>query len=89
LCWRVAIRIGFEDRGLLFTGDALVTADTAIGRAGPRLLCRAYTQDSQRALHSLEFLAHERAELVLPGHGDPWTGDPAEAAHLAWLAGTV
>jgi glyoxylase-like metal-dependent hydrolase (beta-lactamase superfamily II) len=79
----------FENHGLLFTGDALVTADTAVGRVGPRLLCRALTQDSRQAMHSLGRLADEQAALVLPGHGHPWTGGSAEAARLARLAGAI
>jgi glyoxylase-like metal-dependent hydrolase (beta-lactamase superfamily II) len=79
----------FEHHGLLFTGDALVTADTVVGRVGPRLLCRAFTQDSPQAARSLGRLGEEQAELVLPGHGDPWAGGSAEAARLAQLAGTI
>jgi glyoxylase-like metal-dependent hydrolase (beta-lactamase superfamily II) len=79
----------FEQQGLLFTGDALVTADTIVSRVGPRLLCRALTQDSGEAVRSLGRLAEEQAELVLPGHGEPWAGGAAEAARLAQLAGTI
>jgi glyoxylase-like metal-dependent hydrolase (beta-lactamase superfamily II) len=77
----------FEQQGLLFTGDALVTADAVLGRAGPRVLCRAFTQNSEQALRSLDRLAAANADGVLPGHGDPWRRGSAEAVGLARLAG--
>jgi glyoxylase-like metal-dependent hydrolase (beta-lactamase superfamily II) len=79
----------FEKQGVLFTGDALVTVDTAIGRIGPRVLCGAFTEDSDRALLSLDRLAVTDMPLVLPGHGEPWTDGSAEAVRLARLAGTA
>jgi glyoxylase-like metal-dependent hydrolase (beta-lactamase superfamily II) len=78
----------FEKQGLLFSGDALVTVDTAIGRVGPRVLCDAFTLDTPRALHSLERLAVTNAQVVLPGHGEPWIQGAAEAVRRARLAGT-
>jgi glyoxylase-like metal-dependent hydrolase (beta-lactamase superfamily II) len=79
----------FERQGLVCTGDALVTADTAIGRIGPRVLCGAFTQDIPRALRSLERLANTDMRLLLPGHGEPWFDGAAQAARLASRAGTV
>jgi glyoxylase-like metal-dependent hydrolase (beta-lactamase superfamily II) len=79
----------FERHGVLLTGDALVTADTAIGRIGPRVLCGAFTEDSQQALRSLDRLAATHMRLVLPGHGEPWSDGSAEAVRLAKLAGAA
>jgi glyoxylase-like metal-dependent hydrolase (beta-lactamase superfamily II) len=79
----------FEKQGVLFTGDALVTVDTAIGRVGPRVLCRAFTEDSEQALLSLDRLAQSDMAVVLPGHGEPWGKGSAEAARLAKLAGAA
>jgi glyoxylase-like metal-dependent hydrolase (beta-lactamase superfamily II) len=79
----------FDKHGVLFTGDALVTVDTAIGRVGPRVLCGAFTEDSGKALLSLDRLAVTDIPLVLPGHGEPWTEGSAEAVRLARLAGTA
>jgi glyoxylase-like metal-dependent hydrolase (beta-lactamase superfamily II) len=65
-----------EQRGLLFTGDALVTLDVARGprgQAGPQIVRGPHTDDATRALESLDVLAATRARVVLPGHGDPWT----------------
>jgi glyoxylase-like metal-dependent hydrolase (beta-lactamase superfamily II) len=79
----------FEQAGLLFTGDALVTIDTVLGRVGPRVLCRAFTQNSEQGLRSLDRLAAANVEVVLPGHGDPWQRGSAAAASLARMAGTL
>jgi glyoxylase-like metal-dependent hydrolase (beta-lactamase superfamily II) len=79
----------FDKQGVLFTGDALVTVDTVIGRVGPRVLCRAFTQDSDQALLSLDRLGVTDMRLVLPGHGEPWEKGSSEAARLARLAGVV
>ena len=63
----------FEERGLVFTGDALVTHDVYSGRSGPRLSARASNEDSQAALASLQ-RGDLDVDLVLPGHGPAWTG---------------
>ena len=59
-----------------FTGDALVTIDDLTGGVGPRVLCRAFTENSQQALASLDQLSRLAADLLLPGHGEPWRGAP-------------
>ena len=77
----------FPDHGVAFTGDALVTEDAAIGRTGPCLICRAFTQDSRAAMASLDVLAGLDARLTLTGHGQPWPDAPAGAAREARAAG--
>ena len=77
----------FADRGLLFTGDALVTYDGTTGHHGPTIISRAFTHDSREALASLTALAAIDAGLLLPGHGEPVPGTPADAAALARSAG--
>jgi glyoxylase-like metal-dependent hydrolase (beta-lactamase superfamily II) len=79
----------FEDRDVVFTGDALVTHDVYSGRSGPRLSARASNEDSQAALASLQRIGALRARLVLPGHGDAWTDGATEAASLARAAGAA
>jgi len=61
-----------EERGILLTGDALVTLDPYTGRTGPRVVARAATARSDEALASLSLLAETDARLVLPGHGEAW-----------------
>lgn len=72
-----------EDRGVLLAGDALVTLDVLSREKGPRLLPRALTDDPPAARASLDALEHLGADLLLPGHGDPWRGTPAEAVRQA------
>ncbi|QKW20113.1 MBL fold metallo-hydrolase [Kitasatospora sp. NA04385] len=79
----------FPDRGLLFTGDALVTHDGLTGHTGPTLVCRGFTHDSRTALASLDQLDElTEATLLLPGHGRPFDGDPRSATHQARQAGS-
>ncbi|MDF2990461.1 MAG: Zn-dependent hydrolase [Microbacterium sp.] len=61
------------DRGVLFSGDALVTLDPYTGRTGPQVVARAATADSAAAVAVLDELTRTGADTVLPGHGDPWT----------------
>ncbi len=59
-----------EDRGVLFSGDALVTLDTVTGATGPRLI--RWNDDADEAAASYERLRALDVPLVLPGHGAPW-----------------
>jgi glyoxylase-like metal-dependent hydrolase (beta-lactamase superfamily II) len=77
----------FADRGLLFTGDALITYDGITGYQGPTIASRAFTHDSGAALASLTALDAINDGLLLPGHGDPFPGTPADAAAQARSAG--
>jgi glyoxylase-like metal-dependent hydrolase (beta-lactamase superfamily II) len=77
----------FAERGLLFTGDALVTYDGLTGHVGPTLVCRGFTHDTAAALASLDRLAQLPASVVLPGHGKPFTGGPRAAVEQARHAG--
>ncbi|XES01037.1 MBL fold metallo-hydrolase [Streptomyces sp. S1D4-11] len=63
----------FADRGLLFTGDALVTEDGLSGHIGPTIVSRCFTHDSRAALTALDRLDELTADLLLPGHGAPFT----------------
>lgn len=73
-----------ESRGILLTGDALVTLDPYTGRVGPRVVARAATAHSREALDSLSRLAETGARLVLPGHGAVWEdGGIAPAVSIA------
>jgi glyoxylase-like metal-dependent hydrolase (beta-lactamase superfamily II) len=81
--------IGFvmHDRDVCFSGDALVTLDLLTGRTGPRLLGRAFMEDSRKALSSLDRLADLKVGTLLPGHGDPWHGSMPDAVAEARAAG--
>jgi glyoxylase-like metal-dependent hydrolase (beta-lactamase superfamily II) len=59
-----------EERGVLFSGDALVTLDTASGRTGPQSI--RWNEDAEQATASYEQLRALPVSVVLPGHGEPW-----------------
>ncbi len=48
----------------------------------------AVNDDPQVARTSLARLETLQAELLLPGHGDPWAGTPADAVAAARAADT-
>ena len=73
----------FADRGLLFTGDALVTADLFSGHIGPMVMSRCLGHDSSSALASLDRLDELTADVLLPGHGEPFTGGVRTATEQA------
>ncbi len=74
------------DRGVLFAGDAIVTVDPLLGATGPRVMADALNVDSARARASLATLEQVDAEIVLPGHGDPWTQGAKNAVERARAA---
>jgi glyoxylase-like metal-dependent hydrolase (beta-lactamase superfamily II) len=73
----------FEDRGVLCTGDAIVTLNAVNGSTGPRLAPAAFSSDPSGAFASLARLEGLSAELILPGHGEPFRGTPAAAVAQA------
>jgi glyoxylase-like metal-dependent hydrolase (beta-lactamase superfamily II) len=77
------------ERDVVIAGDAIVTLDPYTGRVGPRLVARAATADSQRALRVLDALAETGARTLLVGHGEPWTGGAAAAVERAREAGVA
>jgi glyoxylase-like metal-dependent hydrolase (beta-lactamase superfamily II) len=72
------------ERGVLLAGDAIVTMSPTTGRRGPQL--SPFCADLERARASLDRLERLPARLVLPGHGEPFAGTPAEAVALARAA---
>ncbi|MET1044040.1 MAG: MBL fold metallo-hydrolase [Microbacteriaceae bacterium] len=77
------------DRGVLFSGDALVTLDPFTGRRGPRLAAGVAAADSVMALASLQAIADTDAATVLPGHGEPWQKGARAAVAAAHEAATA
>lgn len=77
-----------EDRGILFSGDALVTLDVLTGAPGPQLLPDALNADPATAHDSLRRFEEVDADLLAPGHGEPLRGPVgAHARQAAALAG--
>ena len=76
-----------EDRRVLLTGDSLVTRNPLTGRVGPQIMPSGLNQDTPLALRSLDALDGVPAEVLLPGHGEPFTEGTAEAVRRARAAG--
>lgn len=71
------------DRGILLPGDELVTMDPLTRQRGPRLMPASLNDNQDQARASLDKLIGLDAGLLLPGHGDPWNGTPADAVTQA------
>ena len=67
------------ERGMLFTGDGLATMDLLGFGAGPQMLDARFHLDAEQADASLDRIVDIEADLLLPGHGNPWSGSPAAA----------
>jgi glyoxylase-like metal-dependent hydrolase (beta-lactamase superfamily II) len=76
-----------EGRRVLLTGDVLATRNPLTGRVGPQIMPSGLNRDTPQALRSLNVLDGIPADVLLPGHGEPWTEGAAEAARLARVAG--
>lgn len=76
-----------EGRRVLLTGDVLATRNPLTGRVGPQIMPSGLNRDTPQALGSLDVLDRLPADILLPGHGEPWTEGAAEAARLARAAG--
>ena len=67
----------FAGHDALFVGDAMATYSVTTGDDGPRI--SPFTADPGQALASLDRLLDVEAGLVLPGHGQAWSGGVAAA----------
>jgi glyoxylase-like metal-dependent hydrolase (beta-lactamase superfamily II) len=76
-----------EKQDVLFAGDVLSTWNPLTGRRGPQIMPAAMNHDTDQALRSLSVLDGVTAGVMLPGHGEPWTGGMEEALSLARAAG--
>ncbi|MBA2441799.1 MAG: MBL fold metallo-hydrolase [Rubrobacter sp.] len=72
-----------EESGVLLAGDALLTLDPLTRAEGPTAPPDALNSSPGQVRESLEALAQLEAATLLPGHGEPWSGDVAEAAARA------
>jgi glyoxylase-like metal-dependent hydrolase (beta-lactamase superfamily II) len=79
----VAVHVPLADA--VCVGDALTTRHVLTGRTGPQPA--PFTDDPAEALASLERIAGLQASWVLPGHGAPWHGSPAEVTEAVKQAG--
>lgn len=69
-----------QETGVLISGDALITVDLwDPGRHGPQMIRRQFNHDHAQALRSLDRFIGIEADVIVPGHGEPWRGHPDEA----------
>jgi glyoxylase-like metal-dependent hydrolase (beta-lactamase superfamily II) len=71
------------DEGVLISGDALVTAHPLARFRGPQLLPEFFSHDQAASIVSLNAIAAAPADLLVPGHGQIWTGDLTAAVAQA------
>jgi len=71
------------DHGLLAVGDELCTTNPITGDQRPQLMPRQTNVSNVDCVASLSRLEGLEAEVVLPGHGEPWHGSPARAVERA------
>lgn len=72
----------FGEQGAVITGDAIATLNVLTRERGPQLMPDQLNGDPAQTRRSLEVLSGLEGTL-LPGHGSPFTGTPAEAVARA------
>lgn len=77
------VALVLEDRGIVFCGDALTMLDVLTRERGPRLMPDPLNGDPAQTRTSLSVLEGIDAGTLLPGHGEPFQGQPADAVALA------
>lgn len=70
----------FSSRKALLVGDAIATYAVTTGARGPQVA--PFTADPAQALESLARIEDLDADVILPGHGEPWRGGAQEAVRL-------
>ena len=73
----------FPKHKALFVGDELCTWNPLSGERGPRLMPKQFDVSYAQVVESLAKVEPLEADVILPGHGDPWSGSPAGAAAQA------
>lgn len=72
--------------GVVLTGDILITGHRVASRVGPQRLPAWFDHDAAGARQGMARLAALDADLVLPGHGEPWHGSVRRAVEIASAA---
>ena len=63
------------NRRVLFSGDSLITIDLKTGKGCEPKVVEVTDADTDQAKRSTQRLAAYDDVTLLPGHGQPWTGD--------------
>lgn len=63
--------------------EALITGDPLTRETGPRVIHKAFNLDQEQTVHSFGRLRDLEAEVVPPGHDQPFHGSPADAVDMA------
>ncbi|MGW0629467.1 MBL fold metallo-hydrolase [Streptomyces sp. NPDC002758] len=71
------------DRGVVISGDTLVSGHATSRVKGPQLLLDMFDHDRARVLESLEVIGRLDGDILLPGHGSVHRGSLREAAEQA------
>ena len=79
----------FERHGALFVGDVLFGFGVLTGKQGPQIGAKTFNASSRQALDSLSAIEGVDADVMLFGHGDPWTQGTAAAVAAARATGFV
>lgn len=77
------VSLHLPERGVIFTGDALASLDVLDRARGPRFMPDELNGDPAEVRRSVDALSGLDAETLLFGHGEPFTGPPAEAVSRA------
>jgi glyoxylase-like metal-dependent hydrolase (beta-lactamase superfamily II) len=73
--------------GVLFVGDALCTRNPITGRVGAQVMPSALNVSTDQCFESLRAIEGVSAQVLLPGHGDPWRDGSAAAVESAHRLG--
>ncbi len=73
----------FADHGALFVGDAMCTLNPLTAATGAQLMPAPLNTENPAALRSLTQLEALEADVLLPGHGEPWRDGVGAAVERA------
>ncbi len=73
----------FAGHGALFVGDAMCTMNPLGDAEGPQLMPAPLNTDNPGTLSALDRLEGVEAEVLLPGHGEPWRDGVGAAVQRA------
>jgi glyoxylase-like metal-dependent hydrolase (beta-lactamase superfamily II) len=77
----------FAGHDVLFVADLLCTLNPVTGQTGIQTFPPQFNVDTRQSVQSLNRIEDLSASRVLPGHGHPFEGSPADAAQAARAVG--